>query len=688
MIQILDLSGDGILDLLVSNVSDDHISIFVGTGDGSFVAAATYLSVPTIGLGASGVAVADFNGDGIPDIVVANGKTPSNGQPAAVILPGLGLGGFGPPVPIPGQDGSRVVAGDWNGDGKADLAFTVERSAPNPSRLVILLGNGNMTFGAPTTIPLPDVDFNADFLVAADVNGDGKPDLLVANTGTGNVSVFLNNGAGGFTPQPTVSVGSRPSVIAVGDFNGDGKPDLAVTAQGDFGALNGALAVLLGNGNGTFQAPQPLLSAGAPDSVAVGDWNGDGKLDLAVVVENPQFVWKILVLLGDGQGGFGAPTVVPIPSTLDLVTGIRAVDVDRDGHLDLLVSVNGSQLAVLRGRGNGTFEGPVLFDSGGGQAVAADLNNDGRPDFVLATQVGLVGVLLNASTKPSSNDFNGDGKADILWRHSSGVVYTWLMDGTSVSSAGSPGNVAPDWTIAGMADWNGDGKADILWRHSSGFVYIWLMDGTRVIGSGSPGSVGTGWTIVGVGDFNNDGRADILWRHSSGLVYIWLMDGTSVIGTGSPGSVGTDWTIAGVGDFNADGRAGILWRHISGAVYIWLMDGLSTVGAGSPGSVSTDWSIQGVGDFDADGKADILWRHSSGLVYLWSMNGTTVSSAGSPGTAGPDWTINKTVDLNGDGKADILWRHTSGVVYVWLMNGASIIGTGSPGTVDSGWAIQ
>jgi Cysteine-rich secretory protein family/FG-GAP-like repeat len=165
------------------------------------------------------------------------------------------------------------------------------------------------------------------------------------------------------------------------------------------------------------------------------------------------------------------------------------------------------------------------------------------------------------------------------------------MNGTtSSSSSGSLGSVATDWTIQGVGDFNGDGKTDILWRHTSGAAHIWLMNGTTSSSSsGSPGSVATDWTIQGVGDFNGDSKTDILWRHTSGVVHIWFMNGTTIGSSGSPGSVATDWTIQGVGDFNGDAKADILWRHISGVVYIWLMNGTSISSNGSPGSVGTDW---------------------------------------------------------------------------------------------------
>ena len=184
---------------------------------------------------------------------------------------------------------------------------------------------------------------------------------------------------------------------------------------------------------------------------------------------------------------------------------------------------------------------------------------------------------------PASGDFNGDGKSDILWRHSSGEVHAWLMNGTSRSSGGLLDDVDASWTVQGTGDFNGDGKADVLWRHSSGLVYVWFMNGGSIASAGSLGNVGSDWVIAGIGDFNGDGKADILWRNASGIMYLWLIDGLRIIGAGSPASVGPDWTFEGVGDFNGDGKSDILWRNTSGLVYFWLMNGTSIIGAGIPG---------------------------------------------------------------------------------------------------------
>ena len=187
---------------------------------------------------------------------------------------------------------------------------------------------------------------------------------------------------------------------------------------------------------------------------------------------------------------------------------------------------------------------------------------------------------------PAIGDFNGDGVADILWRHTSGALQVWFMRGggnSSILGSAAVANPDNDWTIRGIGDLNGDGVADVLWQHISGVVAVWLMNGSHVIGTGSLGTISSDWSIQGVGDFNGDGKTDILWRHTSGAVAIWRMNGTSIASMGAPVGVGTEWTIQGVGDFNGDGKADILWRNTSGLVYIWLMNGTSISGVGSPG---------------------------------------------------------------------------------------------------------
>src|SRR5947207_2494571 len=248
---------------------------------------------------------------------------------------------------------------------------------------------------------------------------------------------------------------------------------------------------------------------------------------------------------------------------------------------------------------------------------------------------------------PGTGDFDGDGKADILWRNAvTGENYIWLMNGLSIASSGSVNFVDPTsgWQVQGIGDFDGDGRADILWRNlSTGDNYIYLMNGWTIAAQGLVNAVSDqAWQVKGIGDFDGDGRADILWRNSStGENYIWLMNGLSTASQGSVNFVDPAWQVKGIGDFDGDGKADILWRNLStGENYIYLMNGWTIAAQGLVNAVSDQaWQLKGIGDFDGDGKADILWRNSStGENYVYFMNGWAIVSRGSLDTvADPYW---------------------------------------------------
>ncbi len=197
-------------------------------------------------------------------------------------------------------------------------------------------------------------------------------------------------------------------------------------------------------------------------------------------------------------------------------------------------------------------------------------------------------------------DFGADPKygilagetAEILWRDTAGNIRTswnyglWWARGIFLWQADL------SWQVEALADFNGDSKADILWRHTSGMLYLQLMNYTSLTGAGSPGSLDLNWSIASAADFTGDGKADILWRHTSGLTAIWQMDGLQLIDFGIPGVVDPSWSIAYSHDLNADGKADILWRHGSGATYLWLMNGFTRIGEGSLGFVDPSWKIE------------------------------------------------------------------------------------------------
>jgi hypothetical protein len=321
-----DFNGDGMPDLAVANYASQNISVLLSNGYGTFKPAANYsvgITHPT------SVAVGDFNGDGKPDLAVALA-----GGSVSVLL-GDGDGNFNRLVNTPvAAKLTSVAVGDFNGDGKPDLAVTDDSAGVGT--VFVLLGNGDGSFRIAFN---SGVGSNPASVAVGDFNGDGKPDLAVANHGSGNVSVLLGNGNGTFQAAPNCPTDSNPVSVAVGDFNGDGKPDLAVADQkvGDLGEVG----VLLGNGDGTFQSAGEYAVDPIPLSVAVGDFNGDGKPDLAVACSNSN---SVSVLLGNGHG---AVQNVGSYSAGSAPAAVAVGDFNGDGKLDLAVA-NSNGVTVFR----------------------------------------------------------------------------------------------------------------------------------------------------------------------------------------------------------------------------------------------------------------------------------------------------------------------------------------------------
>jgi hypothetical protein len=322
-VSVADFNGDGHLDLAVPVYSiftpNSDANIFLGNGDGTFTAAAAF---PASGQNANNFAVADFNGDGKPDLAIS---LPDADQ--VQVLLGNGDGSFTAMTPIPVNAVFLVATGDFNGDGNADLAVM----SPGASAVYILLGNGDGTFTTGATVSVAE----PTAIAVADFNGDGIADLAVVNGGTSTVTIFLGNGDGTFTTvASTPATGVEPLNITTGDFNGDGIADLAVSNQNDGYPNPGTVTVLLGKGDGTFTTAPTLQSGSIPYTVAVADFNGDGKADLVTGNAGGN---DASIFLGNGDGTFAAPLS---PSVGNNPIGTAVGDFNGDGLPDLAAGNN------------------------------------------------------------------------------------------------------------------------------------------------------------------------------------------------------------------------------------------------------------------------------------------------------------------------------------------------------------
>jgi len=323
------------------------------------------VSTNTVGGAPDGIAVGDFNDDGRMDIVTANTvNTPASTNTIISVLFGNGNGTFQPPVPLSaGQGPDAVAVGDFNGDGTPDIAV----ANSTDGTVSVLLSNGNGTFQGQRTFA---VEADPLAIAVGDLTGNGDVDIVTTNNG-GTVSVLMGNGNGTFAPQTTMATVPYTGSVAIADFNGDGIPDL-VTAN-DTG-----VEIFLGNGNGTFQPQQNIAPQLGSQTVAVGDLNGDGKVDIvATQFSSYAYGGNAVVFLGNGNGTFTQLPQIQIGLQGPRITGgspVGAVaatiaDVNGDGKPDLIVSTRYSphegsynyttgvpgEVVVLHGNGNGTF---------------------------------------------------------------------------------------------------------------------------------------------------------------------------------------------------------------------------------------------------------------------------------------------------------------------------------------------
>jgi hypothetical protein len=620
-IAIADFDGDGIPDMAVGNNGDDTVSIFLGDGLGGFTRMTQDIPV---GDGPRAISVADFDGDGITDLAVANYS-----DDTISILLGTGDGRFDPPDRIvTGDYPSALASDDFNGDGAADLAVALR----NDDAVGLLFGDGAGGFVPGTE----DITVGVDpfSLAIGDFDGDGDSDLATANSGFNSttISILLGDGDGGFARAPDdVIAGSRPISIVAADYDRDGDLDLAVAALDD-----DAVTLLLGDGAGGFApAPDQVPVGDGPYAIAAGDLNGDGARDLAVtnLIDS-----TVSILLNDGAGGFARSPNIAIGAEM-IGTGPRSIviaDLNRDGGADLAVGdYSDDSINILLGDGIGSLvRSPEIAAGSQPRAIAAgDFNNDTLPDLAVAAfDEDFIRILL------------GDGK-----RGFTPMAPVTVGDG--------PRSLA-------VSDFDGDGDGDLAVANLNGnTVSILTGDGEGGLEIVSVIGVGLDPNSVAAGEFNGDGITDLVVANGSegqfeSTVSILLGDGSG----GFPQSLfirvgGVDdlpsFVVA--EDLDGDGDKDLaVSKSGRDEVAILLGDGSGAFTHISDAAVGSEPESIAAADFDRDGALDLAVANYGGSSLSLLMGDGSGGFTSAPPLAAADRPFALTAaDFNADGAVDL-----------------------------------
>jgi hypothetical protein len=709
-VAIGDFNGDNLADLAVSNIGDNNISVFLGSGGGVFQPAVKY----GVGTSPVSVVIGDFNGDGKYDLVVAN-QDSSN----VSVLLGNGNGTFQAATSFAtGSGPSSISVGDFNADGRSDIA-TANFFSNNVS---VLLGNGDGTFQTAVNYASGNGPFS---VVSGDFNGDGKTDLGTANFLDNTASMLQGNGNGTFKPAVNFAVGSAPISIIAGDFNADGKADLVTANNG-----SADVTLLLGKGDGTFQ---PLANFGAgsgPFAVTAGDFNADGKADLVVSNHGSG---NLSILLNNGNGTFQTATNYDYGASGPVYISIG--DFDGDGRSDLAAVNFGGNVSVFMGlsgtthtltitkagSGSGTVTSSPVRISCGTTCSSPFLN--GQIVTLTATPAAdsiFVGWSGDADCQDANVTMSVDHNCIATFNHvtltitktgeGSGLVATTpagincgttcsatFLAGQVVTLTVTPafGSVFSGWT--GDADCTDGSLTMAANRNCTATFGLNSFNPLTITKTG----FGSG-TVTSLGGLNCGPtctaaipRGEVLPLTATpapGSVFAgWsgdddCLDGTLTMTLPRNCSVRFDLPQTNStllrGDFDGDGKTDLaVYRASTGEWFLRLSTQRYAMGAGNYYFV---WGVPGdvplTGDFDGDGKTDIsVYRPSTGE---WFIRLSTQNYAIAAGNWHFVWGVPGDVPLTGDfdrdGKTDIaVYRPTTGEWFIRLSTQNYVVTAGN-----------
>jgi len=649
-VTVADVNGDGKPDLITANTFDRTLTVLTNNGSGVFGTNAI-LDVANPDY----VTVADVNGDGKPDLISINGAV---GAPETLmIFTNNGSGGFGSNAtlnvntPSGNEFPINVVAADVNEDGKPDLI------CPSPAAGAVQVWTNNVSgiFGSNATV---SVGGTPDWVAIAEVNGDGKPDVICANA-AGYLTVLTNNGSGGFGSNATLSV-QYPAFVTVGDMNGDGKPDLICASPGAGFPVGGlpsppgddTLTIFTNDGSGGFALDGKLAVGGAPCSVAVADVNDDGQVDLICPSANSSSTNNRLDIFTNtivpGHTGFrlvSSPVVGAYPAS------VTVADVNLDGKPDLISANAGTNtLTVLTNDGSGGFGSNATLNVGNIPAcvVSADVNGDGKPDLIS-------GSFYDGSLTVLTNDGNGG----------------FVSNATVNAGPGFPSPYVGVYSIA-TADVNGDGRPDLIRANYYAFsLTVFTNNGGGVLGSNATLMTWNSPRDMAVADVNGDGRPDLVCVSAGSVgglpppdVYnmVFTNDGTGSFGTNAAQIFGSPSVSVAVADINDDGKPDLVTVDANDDLLrVWTNNGSGVFGSNVTLSVEGIPTSIALADVNRDGKPDVICASYDssvsgypGYLTAFTNNGTGIFGLYTTLAVGSYPHCVVAADVNGDGRLDLI----------------------------------
>ena len=734
-----DFNGDGKKDVVTIvqvgpwNNATYSISVELGNGDGTFQTPKMTTGQNLNTLSANGVQLftGDMNKDGKPDLIIGYQSNPYSsvtGSFDVFIGNGDGTFTYKTNVPITTNYLSNAVIADVNGDGQMDM-LVVDQGGTNgsaPSNVWTFLGVGDGTFGAGTPVALGGALYDA---VMADLNGDGSLDIAGIDGNSYQMTVYLASGNGyvAAVPYSTSDGITDACFVSTGDLNGDGRPELIAANCGD-----NNLTVFVNNGDGTFQTGVYYASGAYPEAVTVADVNGDGRADLVSTNDDSS---DVTILSGNGDGTFN-PTVIGYATGGFPFDPAIVADFNGDGTADVVVPDEVFSLAFLPGYGDGSFRAAINYYTPGitgydyGIAIASgDFNGDGNNDFVISnysyqTNIGVTVFLSrgDGSLMPGVNysgvtgaplefvtvaDVNGDGKLDIAatdYNNSLVQIFTGVGDGTFQTASAYPtnsGGAHPYGIVAG--DFNGDGSTDLAvvnvnWSNGAADVGVLLNDTKGNFSSLNNYSLSSQAYEITAADLNGDGFPELivpLYNSNTSGVATFAGSNNGTFGSEVDVSLSNSLTTfmepyaVAVGDLNGDGKPDLA---VTIEDYYSYVQGIALVLGNGDGSFQTPTLIPTTAqayatqdyyppypsylkliDLNADGELDMVYTNSnySTVGILYNQGGGGFYDPVEYPAGGFAYGLAVT-DVNGDGAVDAVTAGDDFAGVTVLLNNSGV----------------